>query len=74
MKTISLSEAAYRRLLSWKDGNTFSEVIEKMIPPKGTAQAALNAVKALPALSDQGFNELEKVINATRQSLNSSWN
>ena len=43
MKTISLTESAYQRLASWKDGRTFSEVIERMIPPKGTIEAAFEA-------------------------------
>ena len=43
MKTISLTESAYHRLASWKDGRTFSEVIERMIPPKGTIEAAFEA-------------------------------
>jgi predicted CopG family antitoxin len=73
MKTISLSEVAYQRLLSWKDGSTFSEVIEKLIPPKGTLQAALKASQALPKLSDAGFDELEQSVNATRKKLPPVW-
>jgi len=73
MKTISLSESAYSRLLSWKDGATFSEVIEKLIPPKGTLQAALKAAKALPVLPEKGFDELEQVVQATRNPLPAAW-
>jgi predicted CopG family antitoxin len=74
MKTISLSETAYSRLLSWKEGGTFSEVIEKLIPPKGTLQAAMNAAKALPVLPERGFDELEQVVQATRKPLPAVWN
>jgi len=73
MKTISLSEVAYQRLLSWKNGDTFSEVIEKMIPPKGTMLAALKGAQKLPKISDDDFKALEDVINATRKPLPSAW-
>jgi len=73
MKTISLSETAYQRLLSWKDGSTFSEVIEKLIPPKGTLQAALKASQILPQLSETGFDELEQSVNATCKPLPPVW-
>jgi predicted CopG family antitoxin len=74
MKTISLSESAYSRLLSWKEGATFSEVIEKLIPPKGTLQAALKTAKALPVLPEKGFDELERVVQATHKPLPVAWN
>jgi hypothetical protein len=73
MKTISLSETAYQRLLSWKDGSTFSEVIERLIPPKGTLGAALKASQILPQLSETGFDELEQSVNATRKPLPPVW-
>jgi predicted CopG family antitoxin len=73
MKTISLSETAYQRLLAWKEGTTFSEVIERMIPPKGTLTAALEASQVLPSLSESGFGELEQSILATRKTLPPSW-
>jgi len=73
MKTISLSESAYQRLLSWKEGDTFSEVIEKLIPPKGTFQAALEASRILPKLSEAGFQELEQSVNATRKPFPPVW-
>lgn len=73
VKTISVSEVAYQRLLSWKDGSTFSEVIEKLIPPKGTLEAALKASQGLPKLSDTGFDELEQSVNATRKQLPPAW-
>ena len=47
MKTIAVSEKAYTRLASWKTGrdDTFSAVIERLIPPKGTLDAALEAAE-----------------------------
>ena len=74
MKTISLSDVAYQRLLAWKSGDTFSEVIEKMIPPKGTLQAALKGAQTLPKLSEDDFRALEEVVNATRKPLPPAWN
>ncbi len=73
MKTISLSETAYQRLASWKDGRTFSEVIERMIPPKGTIQAALDAAFELPEMADKDFDDLEKALNSNRGSIPAAW-
>lgn len=73
MKTISLTETAYQRLASWKDGRTFSEVIERMIPPKGTIQAALDAAGELPEIADKDFDDLENALNSNRGSIPAAW-
>ena len=75
MKTIAVSEKAYSRLASWKNGrgDSFSAVIERLIPPKGTMSAALEAAEALPDLPARGLASLEKAVNATKQRLPSSW-
>ena len=73
MKTISLTESAYQRLASWKEGRTFSQVIERMIPPKGTIEAAFEAGGNLPELSARDFDELENAVNAARQPLPTAW-
>jgi predicted CopG family antitoxin len=75
MKTIAVSEKAYTRLASWKTdrGDTFSAVIERLIPPKGTLGAALAAAKALPELPALEFDSLEKVVAATRQKIHPAW-
>lgn len=73
MKTISLTETAYQRLASWKNGKTFSEVIERMIPPKGTIQAALDAAGQLPEMADKDFDDLEKALNSNRRPIPAAW-
>lgn len=74
VKTISLTETAYHRLLAWKEGKTFSEVIEEMVPRKGTLEAAIVASRALPRMADKDFTGLEAVVNATRKKLPAPWN
>jgi predicted CopG family antitoxin len=75
MKTIALSEKAYTRLASWKKGreDTFSAVIERLVPPKGTLSAALEAAASLPDLPAREFESLEKAVNATRRKLRPAW-
>jgi predicted CopG family antitoxin len=73
VKTISLTESAYQRLLSWKTGGTFSEVVERMIPCKGTLSAAVEAAQMLPALSDADFEDLERMVHSTRHRLTGTW-
>ena len=74
VKTISLTDTAYERLLSWKEGRTFSEVIERLVPRKGTINAALSAAASLPKLSEKNFAELEHSVEMTRKKLPSAWN
>jgi len=73
VKTISLTESAYQRLLSWKTGGTFSEVVERMVPCKGTLGAAVEAAQSLPALSDVDFEDLERMVHSTRHKLSATW-
>jgi len=41
MKTITLDEEAYRRLLAWKraKGDSFSKVVKRVVPEAGTLGA-----------------------------------
>jgi predicted CopG family antitoxin len=73
MKTISLTDSAYQRLNSWKDGCTFSEVVERMVPAKGTIASALAAAEALPSLTEKEFDSLEESLKATRTNLPPAW-
>ena len=73
VKTISLTDSAYQRLLSWKNGGTFSEVVERLVPCKGTVNAVLEASQVLPDLSDADFDDLESMVDSTRKNLSSTW-
>jgi hypothetical protein len=55
------------------DSDTFSAVIERLIPPKGTMAAALEAAGSLPDLPSKEFASLENAVNATRRKLRPSW-
>jgi predicted CopG family antitoxin len=73
MKTISLTESAYQRLNSWKDDCTFSQVVERLVPARGTIASALAAAESLPELPGKAFDALEKSVNATRAQLPPGW-
>jgi hypothetical protein len=53
MKTITLSEEAYERLKSWKtdSSESFSKVVLKAVPKRGTAADMAEAFDQLPKLS-----------------------
>ena len=75
MKTIAVSESAYRRLSNWKTGkkDSFSKVIERMVPLKGTFGSALKAAECLPDFDEREFEKLEESIRAARQPISDSW-
>ncbi len=73
MKTDSSKESACQLLASWKSGQTFSEVIERLIPPKGTIRAALERAANLPELAEGKFDQLERTVEATRAPMESAW-
>ena len=52
MKTITLSEEAYERLKAWKIGeDSFSQVVIRMVPKRGTFGDLEDAFLVLPVLS-----------------------
>jgi predicted CopG family antitoxin len=54
MKTITLSEAAYERLRAWKGGGeSFSQVVLRVVPKRGTFGDLNESFKALPGLSGE---------------------
>jgi predicted CopG family antitoxin len=62
MKTITLSEEAYERLKSWKteDSDSFSKVVLKMVPKRGTAGDMDSAFGELQPLSESAADEVLK--------------
>jgi predicted CopG family antitoxin len=63
MKTITLNDEAYERLKSWKstDSDSFSKVVLKVVPKKGTAADMEEAFASLKPLSD---SEAKQVVAA----------
>jgi predicted CopG family antitoxin len=52
MKTITLSEEAYERLKAWKTGkDSFSRVVLRLVPKRGTFGDLEDAFRSLPKLS-----------------------
>jgi predicted CopG family antitoxin len=52
MKTITLSEAAYERLKAWKTGeDSFSQVVLRLVPKRGTFGDLEDSFRALNRLS-----------------------
>ncbi|MFT5240175.1 MAG: putative CopG family antitoxin [Kiritimatiellia bacterium] len=62
MKTISLTDEAYKRLKEWKDesNDSFSKVVLKVVPEKGTLGQMLEDVKKLPTLSPEQARVMEE--------------
>lgn len=69
MKTISLSDEAYDRLKSWKVGkdDSFSKVVLKKVPKRGTAADMLQAVETLPELDLKAGREMEQAVDWANQ-------
>jgi predicted CopG family antitoxin len=54
MKTVTLSDAAYERLRAWKAGkDSFSQVVLRMVPKRGTFGDLDESIKALDAPSEE---------------------
>lgn len=69
MQTIFLTESAHQRLNRRRDRCTFSEVVERMVPARGTIASAFAAAESVPDLPGKEFDVLEKSVNATRTPL-----
>jgi predicted CopG family antitoxin len=65
MKTISLTEEAYQRLLAWKDSNkeSFSAVVLKIVPKRGTLADLGAQMDRLPPLTDEQAATIEKAVD-----------
>lgn len=62
MKTITLTEEAYERLLSWKTSpkDSFSRVVIRMVPQHGTMGQLANDIQQLPSLSPKQLKVMEE--------------
>lgn len=68
MKTISLTEVAYGRLLEWKESqkDSFSAVVLRRIPKRGTLGDVLASTQDLPTLTDKQFKVMEDSVKWQR--------
>lgn len=64
MKTITLTEEAYERLKAWKDSpkESFSQVVLKSVPKRGTFGDLHEAFNKLPPLTEEQARVMEETI------------
>ena len=65
MKTISLSDEAYKRLLVWKDSpkDSFSSVVLKTVPKRGTLADLGKEIDKLPPLTEEQAGVMKEAVN-----------
>ncbi len=66
MKTITLSAEAYQRLAAWKTSpkESFSQVVLKVIPKRGTLADLAREMDRLPPLTDEQARLMKETIAA----------
>lgn len=64
VKTITLTDEAYERLKAWKESpkESFSQVVLKSVPKRGTAADMEEAFKKLPPLTEEQARIMEETI------------
>jgi predicted CopG family antitoxin len=64
MKTITLTDDAYQRLLAWKADpkESFSKVVLKVVPKRGTLADLAAAMDKLPDLDDRQARLMEESV------------
>ncbi len=64
MKTITLSDEAYQRLAAWKTSpkESFSQVVLKVVPKRGTLADLAKEMDKLPPLTDEQAKLMEETI------------
>ena len=62
MKTITLTEEAYERLKAWKTGDSFSQVVLRTVPKRGTFGDLNESFKALLPLSAEQSRVVRETI------------
>jgi predicted CopG family antitoxin len=65
MKTITLTDEAYQRLKDWKQNerDSFSNVVLRVVPKRGTLADMLDNFKQLPPLTDQQAATIEETLS-----------
>lgn len=68
MKTISLTEQAYQRIAALKTSpkDSFSKVILRVVPKRGTATQMLKDVRKLPPLTAEQSKRMQDAVAAQR--------
>ena len=68
MKTITLSEDAYQRLAVWKEeGDSFSKVVLRYVPKKGTIGDLKQVASEWPALTEAQSRVMEETLKEANQ-------
>jgi predicted CopG family antitoxin len=64
MKTITLTDQAYKRLKDWKSAEkeSFTSVILKVVPEKGTLGQMLEDIGHMPPLRDDQAKVMEDTV------------
>ncbi len=72
MKTITLTQEAYDRLVDWKQDakETFSQVVLKVVPRRGTAAHLLEVMEQMPPLTEDEFQKITEIYEIHRTSAN----
>jgi predicted CopG family antitoxin len=62
VKTITLTDAAYTRLREWKQSpdDSFSSIVLKLVPERGTLSQMLEDIGKLPPLSKRSARVMEE--------------
>jgi predicted CopG family antitoxin len=67
MKTITLTDDAYERLKAWKTGrDSFSQVVLRTVPKRGTFGDLDESFRGLPMLSEEQSRIMQETIAAKR--------
>ena len=68
VKTITLSEDAYQRLAVWKEeGDSFSKVVLRYVPKKGTIGDLKQVASEWPALTEAQSRVMEETLKEANQ-------
>ena len=78
MKTITLTDEAYGRLIEWKGSpkESFSKVVLKVVPKKGTLGQMIEDLSACPPLTSKQAKVMEESVSWGRDPnrFRDSWN